>query len=202
MKFISIYFSIFKLVLTQLLFCTCLEEAYHRNKLVIRIKSSCTRPSCGEGRGMPLTLPQGGLSTVTILDVQEQDSLLSFSKIMWVSWELKLLQPHVGMSSWRWFGCLVLVTAHHCMLQLLSGYDNILNVSHLPQWIHTYNQTMKVLIVLIEYTFRFQVKYQRYIKTQGTSKPERDAEKFFLIILFSHDIILKKIDIMKLYFLD
>ena len=61
---------------------------------------------------------------------------------------------------------------------------------------------MKVLIVLIEYTFRFQVKYQRYIKTQGTSKPERDAEKFFLIILFSHDIILKNIDIMKLYFLD
>ena len=47
---------------------------------------------------------------------------------------------------------------------------------------------MKALIVLIEYTFHFQVKYQPYIKIQGTSKPERDEEKFFLIILFSHDI--------------
>ena len=82
MEFISIYFSIFKLVLTPMLLCTCLEEAYHRNKLIIRIKSSCTRPSCGEGRGMPLALPQGVLSTVTILDVQDQDSLLSFSNII------------------------------------------------------------------------------------------------------------------------
>ena len=153
MKFISIYFSIFKLVLTQLLFCTCLEEVYHQNKLIIRIKSSCTRPSCGEGRGMPLTLPQG--FTITTLDVQEQDSLLSFSKIMWVSWELKLLQPHVGMSSWRWFGCLVLVTAHHCMLQLLSGYDNILNVSHLPQWIHTYNKHFQPVLVCCRSFWRY-----------------------------------------------
>ena len=122
--------------------------------------------------------------TIAILDIQ---SLLSFSKIMWVSYELKLLQHHVGMSSWLcdlvvWFWWQLTIACCSCWVDMIT-------FSHLPQWIHTYNQTMKVLIVLIEYTFRFQVKFQRYIKIQGTSKPERDEEKFLLIIFFSHGTI-------------
>ena len=61
---------------------------------------------------------------------------------------------------------------------------------------------MKVLKVLIEYTFRFQVKFQRYIKIQGTSKPERDEEKFLLIIFFPTAQYFNNIDIMNLHFLD
>ena len=109
-----------------------------------------------------------------------------------------MLQPHVsvGMSSWLcdlvvWF-CWQLTIACCCC------WVDMITFNHLPQWIHTYNQTMKVLIVLIEYTQYISLSGQVSAVHQNTGykqsailKGMRKNSSLFLFSIFPlHNIII------------